>query len=64
MTMKVKKLIDSLQEMMDKGQITEETQVLLNTHDDRMYQVRSAERFGEYVQIAAETKHVIYFKER
>ncbi|MCV3201493.1 hypothetical protein [Bacillus velezensis] len=64
--MKVKQLIDSLQEMIDKGEITEETQVLLNTYDDhdRMYQVHSAERLGEYVQIEANIKHVLYFKER
>ncbi|ASS60616.1 hypothetical protein CHN56_00071 [Bacillus velezensis] len=33
--MKVKELIDSLQELIDKGEITEETQVLLNTRTER-----------------------------
>ncbi|MBT9285915.1 MULTISPECIES: hypothetical protein [Bacillus] len=51
--MKVKKLIDSLQEMMDKGQITEETQVLLNTYDDCMYEVACVEPLGEFIQIEA-----------
>lgn len=54
--MKVKQLIDSLQEMMDKGQITEETQVLLNTYDDCMYEVSCVEPLGEFIQIEAEIK--------
>ncbi len=54
--MKVKQLIDSLKEMMDKGQITEETQVLLNTYDDCMYEVACVEPLGEFIQIEAEIK--------
>ncbi|CDG30070.1 MULTISPECIES: hypothetical protein [Bacillus] len=54
--MKVKQLIDSLQELIDKGEITEETQVLLNTYDDCMYEVACAEPLGEFVQIEAKIK--------
>ncbi|MCK6102288.1 MULTISPECIES: hypothetical protein [Bacillus amyloliquefaciens group] len=54
--MKVKQLIDSLQTMLEKGEIKEETQILLNTYDDCMYEVACVESLGEFVQIEAEIK--------
>lgn len=39
MSMSVKQLIDSLQTMLEKGGIKEDTTVLLNTYDDCMYEV-------------------------
>lgn len=49
-------MIDSLQEMMEKGEIKEDTTVLLNTYDDCMYKVACVEPLGEFIQIEAEIK--------
>ncbi|MEN4815439.1 hypothetical protein ABEW22_19035 [Bacillus velezensis] len=54
--MKVKQLIDSLQTMLEKGEIKEDTTVLLNTYDDCMYEVACVEPLGEFIQIEAEIK--------
>ncbi|WP_179288781.1 hypothetical protein [Bacillus velezensis] len=56
MSMNVKQLIDSLQNMLDKGEIKEAATVLLNTYDDCMYEVACVETLGEFVQIEAEIK--------
>ena len=56
MSMNIKQLINSLQTMLERSQITEETQVLLNTYDDCMYEVACVEPLGEFIQIEAEIK--------
>ncbi|UWD95705.1 hypothetical protein NX081_11405 [Bacillus velezensis] len=54
--MNVKQLIDALQVMLEKGEIKEDTKVLLNTYDDCMYEVTCIEPLGEFVQIEADIK--------
>ncbi|MFB4367327.1 hypothetical protein ABEY05_20020 [Bacillus subtilis] len=56
MSMNVKQLINSLQTMLERGQIKEDTTVLLNTYDDCMYEVTCIEPLGEFLQIEAEIK--------
>ncbi|MEN2438786.1 MULTISPECIES: hypothetical protein [Bacillus] len=56
MSMNVKQLINSLQTMLERGQIKEDTTVLLNTCDDCMYEVTGVEPLGEFLQIEAVIK--------
>ncbi|MBG9768214.1 hypothetical protein ABD75_04165 [Bacillus vallismortis] len=51
MSMNVKQLINSLQSMLERGQIKEDTTVLLNTYDDCMYEVICVEPLGDFCKL-------------